>query len=92
MLAAVMQQLQPYPRKLMVYRHSHMLTRTPAVAATLCTCVCIFAAQVRSSASTSLRNLATDYLDSLLLHSPCRTHEQTMQGMVHCSWPYCMQL
>jgi predicted oxidoreductase len=41
--------------------------------------------QVRSSVSTSLRNLATGYIDSLLLHSPCRTHEQSMQGTPYCT-------
>jgi aryl-alcohol dehydrogenase-like predicted oxidoreductase len=38
--------------------------------------------QVRQSFATSLVNLGTDYVDSLVLHSPLRTHEQSMQGNV----------
>lgn len=34
--------------------------------------------QVRTSVATSLRNLQTTYLDSLVLHSPMATVEQTM--------------
>lgn len=36
--------------------------------------------QVRQSFAMSLRNLGTDYIDSLVLHSPLRSHEQSMQG------------
>jgi len=35
--------------------------------------------QVRQSFAQSLRNLRTDYLDSLLLHSPMAKHENTME-------------
>lgn len=38
------------------------------------------AEQVRQSVQVSLRNLNTDYLDALLLHSPLPTHEQTMEA------------
>lgn len=47
-----------------------------------------FTAQVRQSLATSLRNLGTDYLDSLVLHSPMRTHEQSMTGAhTQAGWP-----
>ena len=36
--------------------------------------------QVRQSFASSLRNLGTDYIDSLVLHSPMRTHDQSMTG------------
>lgn len=36
--------------------------------------------QVRQSFETSLANLGTDYVDSLLLHSPLRSHKESMQG------------
>jgi len=35
-------------------------------------------AQVRESFSTSLRNLGTEYIDSLVLHSPLNTEENTL--------------
>ena len=35
--------------------------------------------QVRQSVQASLRNLQTDYIDSLVLHSPMRTEEETMR-------------
>ena len=35
--------------------------------------------QVRSSLASSLKNLRTDYIDVLLLHSPLSTNEATMQ-------------
>jgi diketogulonate reductase-like aldo/keto reductase len=34
--------------------------------------------QVRQSFTASLRNLKTDYLDSLLLHSPLPTFDKTL--------------
>jgi diketogulonate reductase-like aldo/keto reductase len=36
--------------------------------------------QVKQSFSTSLKNLKIEFIDSLLLHSPLNTHEQTMQA------------
>ena len=36
--------------------------------------------QVRQSVHSSLRNLQTDYIDSLVLHSPMRTMDETMRG------------
>jgi diketogulonate reductase-like aldo/keto reductase len=38
-----------------------------------------FATQVRQSLAVSLRNLQTSYLDSLVLHSPLDTIEETME-------------
>ncbi|CAF1298154.1 unnamed protein product [Adineta steineri] len=35
--------------------------------------------QVRQSFSTSLKNLHTDYIDSLVLHSPLQSHDLTME-------------
>ncbi len=35
--------------------------------------------QVQQSLNASLRNLGTAYIDSLVLHSPMKTHEQTLQ-------------
>jgi len=35
--------------------------------------------QVKESLATSLKNLGTTYIDSLVIHSPMRTHEKTMQ-------------
>ncbi|CAF1293072.1 unnamed protein product [Rotaria sordida] len=40
--------------------------------------------QVRQSFATSLENLQTDYIDSLVLHGPERTHELTMQVYRQC--------
>lgn len=37
------------------------------------------AEQVRQSFAQSLQNLQTDYIDSLVLHSPLSTHESTME-------------
>lgn len=37
--------------------------------------------QVRQSLASSLHNLGTDYIDSLVLHSPMRTHDQSMTGV-----------
>ena len=37
------------------------------------------AKQVMQSFETSLRNLRTDYIDSLVLHSPCPSDEQTLE-------------
>jgi diketogulonate reductase-like aldo/keto reductase len=37
------------------------------------------AEQVRQSLSTSLKNLHTDYIDSLVLHSPLQSHDLTME-------------
>ncbi|CAF2085368.1 unnamed protein product [Rotaria magnacalcarata] len=37
------------------------------------------AEQVRQSLATSLKNLRTDYIDSLVLHSPLQSHELTME-------------
>jgi len=37
------------------------------------------AEQVAQSFETSLRNLQTDYVDSLVLHSPCSRDEQTLE-------------
>jgi diketogulonate reductase-like aldo/keto reductase len=37
------------------------------------------AEQVRQSCAVSLRNLRTDYLDCLVLHSPLRSEEQTLE-------------
>lgn len=36
--------------------------------------------QVQQSFATSLKNLQTDYIDSLVLHSPLPTHSQSMEG------------
>eukprot|EP00312_Isochrysidales_sp_CCMP1244_P033718 CAMPEP_0202764422 /NCGR_PEP_ID=MMETSP1388-20130828/25816_1 /ASSEMBLY_ACC=CAM_ASM_000864 /TAXON_ID=37098 /ORGANISM="Isochrysis sp, Strain CCMP1244" /LENGTH=299 /DNA_ID=CAMNT_0049432887 /DNA_START=10 /DNA_END=909 /DNA_ORIENTATION=+ len=36
--------------------------------------------QVKHSVAASLRNLRTDYLDCLLLHSPLPSHEQTLRA------------
>lgn len=36
--------------------------------------------QIRTSLDVSLRNLHTDYLDALILHSPLHTIEQTMEA------------
>jgi diketogulonate reductase-like aldo/keto reductase len=36
--------------------------------------------QVRQSCATSLANLRTDYLDSVLIHSPLSTHAKTMEA------------
>ena len=36
--------------------------------------------QVKQSVAASLRNLRTDYLDCLLLHSPLPSHEQTLRA------------
>lgn len=38
------------------------------------------AEQVRQSLAASLRNLRTEYLDGLILHSPLRTAEQTLEA------------
>jgi diketogulonate reductase-like aldo/keto reductase len=35
--------------------------------------------QVRQSFATSLKNLHTDYIDSLVLHSPLQSHDLTME-------------
>ncbi len=35
--------------------------------------------QVRQSLATSLKNLQTDYIDSLVLHSPLQSHDLTME-------------
>lgn len=40
--------------------------------------------QVRQSFATSLQNLQTDYVDSLVLHGPERTHELTMEIYREC--------
>ena len=40
--------------------------------------------QVRQSFATSLVNLQTDYIDSLVLHGPERTHEATMEVYREC--------
>ena len=40
--------------------------------------------QVRQSLTTSLKNLQTNYIDSLVLHSPERTHEITMEVYRQC--------
>ncbi len=37
------------------------------------------AEQVKQSFETSLRNLQTDYVDSLVLHSPCSSDEETLE-------------
>eukprot|EP00386_Alphamonas_edax_P001730 GDKI01005194.1.p1 GENE.GDKI01005194.1~~GDKI01005194.1.p1 ORF type:complete len:355 (-),score=72.29 GDKI01005194.1:110-1063(-) len=37
-----------------------------------------FESQVRESVGVSLKNLQVDYIDSLLIHSPLRTHRDTM--------------
>ena len=34
---------------------------------------------MRQSVAASLRNLRTDYIDCLILHSPMKTHEETLQ-------------
>ena len=45
--------------------------------------------QVKQSVQASLKNLQTTYIDSLVLHSPMKTHDetlrvwQTMEGLVH---------
>jgi diketogulonate reductase-like aldo/keto reductase len=39
---------------------------------------CTHVAQVEQSLATAFRELATDYLDSLVLHSPMRTYADTM--------------
>eukprot|EP00472_Partenskyella_glossopodia_P003344 CAMPEP_0197535324 /NCGR_PEP_ID=MMETSP1318-20131121/50194_1 /TAXON_ID=552666 /ORGANISM="Partenskyella glossopodia, Strain RCC365" /LENGTH=354 /DNA_ID=CAMNT_0043092859 /DNA_START=141 /DNA_END=1205 /DNA_ORIENTATION=- len=36
--------------------------------------------QVMESFNTSLKNLCTDYIDSLVMHSPLETHEDTMKA------------
>jgi len=48
----------------------------------MCVSACV---QVRQSFATSLRNLGTDYIDSLVMHSPMRTHQQSMEGK-DCPW------
>ena len=40
--------------------------------------------QVRQSFATSLQNLQIDYIDSLVLHGPERTHEKTMEVYREC--------
>lgn len=40
--------------------------------------------QVRQSFATSLQNLQTDYVDSLVLHGPERTHQATMEVYREC--------
>jgi diketogulonate reductase-like aldo/keto reductase len=40
--------------------------------------------QVRQSFTKSLENLKTDYVDSLVLHGPERTHQQTMEIYREC--------
>ncbi|CAM2728809.1 unnamed protein product [Rotaria socialis] len=40
--------------------------------------------QVRQSFSTSLENLQTDYIDSLVLHGPERSHQLTMEVYRQC--------
>nr|XP_031860537.1 uncharacterized protein CI109_004148 [Kwoniella shandongensis]KAA5527609.1 hypothetical protein CI109_004148 [Kwoniella shandongensis] len=36
--------------------------------------------QVKQSIATSLKNLGVDYIDSVILHSPLRTREQTLEA------------
>jgi len=35
--------------------------------------------QVRQSIEASLKNLGTEYIDSFVLHSPMKSHEETMR-------------
>lgn len=50
----------------------------------VCSVFAALSLQVRQSFATSLRNLGTDYIDSLVLHSPMRTHDQSMTGRTDC--------
>jgi hypothetical protein len=43
-----------------------------------CSCCCYL--QVWQSFATSLRNLHTEHIDSLVLHSPLPSHSQSMEG------------
>jgi hypothetical protein len=52
--------------------------------------LCVTNQQVQQSFATSLRNLRTEYVDSLVLHSPLSTHEACMEGGFGSVWVCCV--